>query len=139
MNKSNVRKLALAILNGTLATRERGTKIGFNMIPWFSKEGEESTNYEDKTGYNCGTVACMAGWAYFLSGGSFRKAVLNSRDGSHIIERARKYLGLDPPTASNLFVPDYVLRKNTTTKDAALVLFNLVETGKVDWNIVERQ
>lgn len=125
MNKKNIRGLALAILQGELAKRERNP-IGFNLGPYFSEDTDQSP---DKSGHNCGTVACIAGWAHFLHGG-------RSKNHSKIFNHAKEVLGLDDTKAYELFAPFSYKRAKVTPSDAALALFTLAETGKVDWSHV---
>ena len=135
MNKTNVRRLALAIFTAELAQRKRGKKIGFNMVPFIGVNGDSSypgVVYEDKTGFDCKTVACIAGTAFLLNGGSIK----SRHQSEKIAEKAKKWLGLGETDANLLFAPDYRTRQQVTPQQAALVLFNLAETGQVDWNVV---
>lgn len=126
MNKTKIRETALAILNGTLAKRKRNP-IGFNLARYFSRKPGYQ-DWTDHTGHNCDTVACIAGWVHFLNGGKNHQA-------GEIALHARKVLGLSINVADELFAPQLVCRDNVTTAEAALVLFKLAETGKVDWKV----
>ena len=131
MNKTKIRKVAVALLNGTLATRKRGEKIGFNLAPFYYKSEGEMVHI-DRTGHGCGSTACIAGWAHFLEGGRAKNA-------STISMHAREILGLDIERAEQLFAPMDINRSAVTPQQAAFVLFNLAETGKVDWSITGAQ
>lgn len=129
MNKTAIRATAVAILAGTLATRKKNP-IGFNLGPFFSAPGLNGQNYyPDQTGHNCNSVACVAGWAHFIHGGK-------STNSSFICQNATKILGLTDKEADELFAPENIDdRRAVTQQQAALVLFNLAETGKVDWKV----
>lgn len=119
MHKTNIRRVALALLTGELATRKRGTRIGYNQGIWCG------TDRVDMSGHDCQTTACVAGTAVILFGGK-------RRDYS---EQARKIFKLDLLQAEQLFTfrPDSISVPNA--KQAAMVLFHLAETGKVDWKV----
>lgn len=121
MNKAAIRRTALAIITGELALRKKNP-IGFNLGPFYADNGQ----YRDRTGNNCGTVACVAGWAHFIHGGKSTKAGFINR-------RATKLLGLNEETASKLFAPDFI-RSDITPTQAALTLYILADTGKVNWD-----
>ncbi len=129
MNKTAIRRVAAAILAGTLATRKRGEKIGFNMGPFYKAAQWNSGDFlTDQTGHNCGTIACIAGWTHFMHGGK-------SRQSAAIATHAREVLGLTQKAADHLFCPFGVDNKTVTAQQAALVLYHLAATGKVDWDI----
>jgi hypothetical protein len=122
MNKTNIRRVASTLLNGTLAETKG---IGYNQRPTFDTGG----NYIDHTGKGCGTTACIAGHAAYFAGG--RRAA----KASGMWRTAKKYLGISEDTALRLFAAMPTVGKEPTAKQAALVLFNLAETGQVDWSV----
>ena len=127
MNKTFVRRVATALLNAELATRKRGTKIGYNQAAF----GVRGYCFPDQTGHDCGTTACIAGWAVALDG-------LNPLKVYNVAKRARKLLGLTDNQAAELFSGSVISKAHgPTSQDAALVLYNLAETGKVDWNVAQ--
>lgn len=107
--------------------------IGFNMHTYFlapSPSLYPSGIYPDLTGRGCLTVACIAGWAAVLSG-------VQTPDESADIY-AMDYLDLDMTTASDLFHPPaYIHWGKVTPQHAAQVIRHLINTGNVDWSIVE--
>jgi hypothetical protein len=127
MNKTKIRRLATALLNTELASGKLGFELGYNQNT-FSCEGH---GYLDFSGHNCDTVACIAGWAVALEGKNPAKV----RD---IATQARKLLGLDMVQADKLFEGSvYIDGKAAQPRHAALTLFNLAETGKVDWSVAK--
>lgn len=120
MNTENILRLADEI-------EQRGlNNLGFNMKHFYSAGDSE-----------CGTTACIAGWAVLLEG---RTHPMNlSTFGC--INTAARWLGLDPELAKNLFCPGYTRDEdhcgwNATPKQAAQVLRHLAETGEVNWCII---
>lgn len=119
--KKNIRRIAVALMTGELATRRKGTKIGYNQN--FVIE-DQST---DRGGHACNTNACIAGHASYLLGGP-------KKNGTAMWDFAVGAFGLNAEEAMGLFggrPANYI----PTAADAALVLFNLAETGKIDWSI----
>lgn len=123
MNKTKIRRVALALLTGELTKRKR--PIGYNQRTY---HGDDRP---DMSGHSCGTVCCIAGWTTALYAPRIR---------SCCGPKARKILGLTATQARNLFAGApfgcFNLRE-PTNKDAAMVLFHLAETGKVNWEIVK--
>jgi hypothetical protein len=126
MNKTAIRRVATALLTGELATRKRGRRVGYNQRGWYNFNGE----YTDRSGQACGTTACIAGHAVILLDKSVRKPAAGW------FGRARALLGLTHDTANDLFDGTPSVGGEPSPKQAALVLFNLAETGKVDWSVV---
>jgi hypothetical protein len=91
--------------------------------------------YETEKG--CGTVTCIAGWAKLLLAPDEPKA--NATLGA-------KLFGLDIEAAWSLFhagEPDprnplYASRWGAGPSEAVRVLDHLLETGKVDWSIIDQ-
>lgn len=119
MNKERIEQLAQAIETGGIA------ELGFNME--FFLGGKEF----DASGRNCGTVACIAGWA----------CTLGKLDGEFL--DAAKWLDIPynkvgkelffPGDVSGIKVYDW---EEITPAHAAAVLRRLAETGAVDWTAV---
>ena len=89
--------------------------------------------------YECGTPACIAGWADFLWSA-------DHTDDFHTGERARDILGLEEDLSHELFEPAFVYgevdigafdyeKEFISPERAAAVLRNLANTGVVDWSI----
>jgi hypothetical protein len=80
--------------------------------------------------HNCGTVACIAGWAAAIF------AEPGITDGA-----AARTLNLDPDLAHDLFFADDHPLKETdgleaiTRSDAVKTLTHLIETGEVKWGL----
>lgn len=88
MNKARVRRVASALLNEELATRKRGTKIGYNQVSWFSRDFARP----DFGHHGCGTTACVAGHV---------TAIYDPRPRQNYSQRAQKILGLTNFQAEN--------------------------------------
>ena len=129
MNRENVLKVADAIENHTIEG------LGFNMLTYGSE------HYRDRSGHNCGTVACIAGYAQALSGDI----------AEYIPTQAKLFLDLTDDEANELFLRtkerheiEYNVEEdlckadelldNTTPQEAVDVLRYLAATGKVDWH-----
>lgn len=139
VNKANVLRVADAIENAKLAKRD----IGFNMAYVAERRG---VYVSDKTGHNCGTVACIAGYSYAIKHPRKSAAgiiALEDRrvalEDDTIIVEAREFLGLPREDANALFFPDDEnpdLRLDSlTVEQAVAVLRHLAETGEVDWSV----
>lgn len=127
MNVENILKVADAIEGHTIR------KLGFHMGDWVT------SGYDDLSGQQCGTTACIAGWTSLLM--SRRKAAprspsvfLFTRD---VMSEASAWLDLDYHSADDLFyaVNSPVDRHKITSSQAVAVLRNLAETGEVDWGL----
>lgn len=116
MNTDRIRQLA------DIIERQPHTPItaesGFNMDNWT---------------HDCGTPACICGWA---------NSVQNELNGTeHRIGspmHARNWLGLTTEQGEDLFRPfgiDNLLWDSITPTHAAAVLRHLADTGKVDWSV----
>jgi hypothetical protein len=122
MNIGNILKVADAIEQASVPN------VGFNMTAWIS---EASPEMPDRSGRNCGTVACVAGWATIVA--------LGRETDDSPWDVGQSFLELDAPTAGDLFLPNYDTEDkrhamtSATPADAARVLRNLAITGKVDW------
>lgn len=91
--------------------------------------------------HDCGSPACIAGWAAFMAIGKDSKEYkrlfvdpeyINSADGMNDLEMtAQDFLGIDRQLATDLFWGN--TSPDVTPKEAATTLRNLAETGKVSW------
>lgn len=118
MNRENILKVADAIESHSIPD------LGFNMSLWIDrKPGPE----DDRSGHNCGTTACIAGWAVAVMNGGVIPEV-----GVPIQDDAEKYFGLNWTDGEDLFV-NWV-GKSPTPAEAVIVLRHLAETGEVDWD-----
>jgi hypothetical protein len=119
----------------------------FNLRHWIHHNGEHDIDADMPVGAaikDCGTVACIAGWAAVLANpdkpwgeffGAKRKAAL--------------WLDLEWHVEDELFTPevDKLIMKygheladvyEVSAKGAAKVVRHLIETGTVDWRVAFR-
>lgn len=142
MNKENILRVADAIERGELVKRG----IGFNMAQFAQPANPDRMEARDLID-GCGTVACIAGWAYairFPSAKPYRLIEIMERerkggDGFHhrIPDVAAEFLGLSERDGRELFRSrgDLWTLSNITPAHAVAVLRHLAETGKVDWSV----
>lgn len=129
MNVENILKVADAIEQHSIA------ELGFNMGLFQGFGGQ----FYDHTGHNCGTTACIGGWANAIQSKTLVEA------GDLTEADARNFLGLSPAKASDLFYarnypenlisPDEDYFIGITAEQAVATLRHLAATGKVDWAI----
>jgi hypothetical protein len=79
--------------------------------------------------HDCGTCACIGGWADALFLPENIKADTSP-------QHTGAMLGLSEEEANELFMPDDVVWEKVTQADAVTVLTKLIETGEVDWSHV---
>jgi hypothetical protein len=115
----------------------------FDMANWFEHTGLHSLPGNMPVGkaiQDCGTVACIAGWAVAVHE---PKLKLCDAPVGAVFERAKKLLGLDELVAKYLFLPasaphvdeNFLNVYGANPKQAARVVRHLVETGEVDWRV----
>lgn len=120
MNKANVLAVADAI------ERHAFPKLGFNMGAYVEPSGYWTP---DRSGHNCKTVACVAGWTIAVKEGH----AITSWSWSRRIA-AGNFLGLDMEEADCLFNPtDLSDWESIKPKQAVATLRRLARTGKVSW------
>jgi hypothetical protein len=127
VNRENILKVAQAIEDA--ARPEAEPEIGFNMTMYVDRYAVSGS---DRTGHNCGTTACIAGWAWHIAKGRVPD------EGSYYVrEEGAEFLGLEvgSRTERDLFCPIDVPDHALTPARAAAVLRHLAETGKVDWSV----
>ena len=88
MDKDNVLKVAEAIETHSIPA------LGFNMAGWVRRSAGAE---DDLSGHNCRTVACIAGWAHMVAGGSAEA------ESETVKETAREFLGLGSSDSDYLF------------------------------------
>ena len=100
--------------------------------------------------HDCGTPACIAGWAAHLSlkpDEALRLSIIQGRTRpiDTIHNRAREWLDLPLSDANDMFEPAPVLRKEDargytkpTLPEALAMLDRAIETGKVVWKELPR-
>lgn len=137
---------AIHTLAETLENLPPEKKVGFNMGTYHHDLASDFGPMETNVGHQCGTVACIAGWA----------SMFLREDGTGLLQRPRReidipafddlgahLLGLDENQANSLFEPMNYEFENAdidwgqiTPAQAAKVLRHLAATGEVDWSIV---
>lgn len=118
--------LALADAIEAAAAPDANPKIGFNMADYV---GLERLNH-DRTGHDCGTTACIAGWAVFLEYG------INELVGAgHTGRKAADILGLSDAEADAMFTPSGlgVSYHSIQPHHAVEMLRRYAKTGAVVW------
>lgn len=134
MNVENILKLA-EVLESPAAEEH------FDMSSWLDHNGDH--DLPDEITYNemikdCGTVACIAGWATVLAKGDEIVKEENYEFGI-----GADYLDLEYTQAKHLFTPGVFITVDgeevsayaATPKQAAKVLRHLAATGEVDWDV----
>lgn len=117
MNKANMLKLAdrLEALDG---------EVGFNM-DFLYLDGGTNIGFADRSGHNCGTIACIAGHAAVM--------VEGGRPQDPIWDTAVDFLGLERTTACQLFAPAMAHWWKANNQQAAEVLRLVVEDWTPNW------
>lgn len=125
MNVDNIRRLAARL-------REPDAAAHFDLSDWISVQDDGIDMTLGQAINNCGTVACIAGWACVLANPELSVSDADEPAGFNIMDTARDFLGLDPFEAHSLFVPTGHVYAATAAQ-AADVLDHLAETGEVVW------
>ena len=132
MNPERILAVADAIEKHTIP------ELGFNMGYFFGHDGE----LPDLSGHNCGTTACIGGYARTLMVGSVHKA----DQGSYELDEG-KWLDIDFTTVNQLFYASNhpaanksngtwaTEFKSITPEQAVRTLRHLAATGTVDWTV----
>lgn len=119
MNRENILKVADAIEQHSIPD------LGFNMSDVVFTY---SHGHFDKSGHDCNTVACIAGWA--------KAASLGHKPGNDTrIDDVEIWLGIDDVQAAELFMPDDWEYGGYTPAQAVRTLRHLAETGEVRWDL----
>lgn len=111
-------------------------EVGFNMDTFL---GSSSTYRPDRSGHNCGTVACIAGHVWLRDHPEEPRDMqpgLDETDEMTIAEYARGVLGLNEADGAALFlgqgIAEFQLRFITVVV-AVKTLRHLADTGEVQW------
>ncbi len=142
MNMKNVRRLADLI--GSIPDEPIEGRCK-NAGPYFSMEQYVYTDY-DGAGYPCRSPSCIAGWACWLAAKDNGQALPSSIFNDAYHEQAKIFLEIESEAVTKeLFAPvvdDGVCwlagphqEGHITAAHASAVLYNLAETGEVDWSI----
>ena len=139
-NVENINKVIDAIRTAGTGEYEG---LGFNMFDFFSRTKRVDPEYDDiidRSGHDCGTVACIGGWAYALSVDETEDfwALGTSAPAIYIMDSAAEFLGLSETESRALFIP-YVPCPLTriTVNQAIATLERLRDTGEVVWELGE--
>jgi hypothetical protein len=136
MNRENILKVADAIEHA--AKKRARPKVGFSMAT-FAAPTRDFT--PDRTGHDCPTVCCIAGWARHLLRPKRRGELWDGlQDEGADWDAAVSDFGLTQKEAARLFLAYQaedlgVLLDDITPTHAVAVLRHLAETGKVDWSV----
>lgn len=124
-NTENILKVADAIENHTIEG------LGFNMGNFI---GSADAAHADKTGHNCGTIACVAGWSYAVRNGGVKPEPVDVEDFKWEVDG--EWFGLETQKANILFY-GYPGDGDSSPKPekAVAVLRHLAATGEVDWTV----
>jgi hypothetical protein len=111
--------------------------LGFNMA---SFADHATLAYPDKSGHDCGTTACIAGWAIAMKKGTWivEELALDVMGNMEldVDKEASSYLEIGYSTSADLFYrwPTGTMPGEVTPELAAATLRLLAETGRVDWD-----
>ncbi len=122
MNVENILKVADAIEQHSIPD------LGFNMYDYAINLASYGEGIADNSGHNCGTTACIAGWAVAVRDNT------SEIERSDFFDEARDYLELTERQAHSLFLGN--MSPKTTPAQAVKVMRNLAETGVIDWDKV---
>lgn len=130
MNVENINLVADTIEDH--AKRGEGLRgVGFNMSVYGFTVADCRPDHID----DCGTVACIAGWACLIALPGIANLEQFEEDTGEILEDfAADFLGLDWDKSGALFLPDEPAWPDITPMQAVRVLRHLAKTGEVDWS-----
>lgn len=123
MNRENILAVADAIEKHSIPD------LGFNMTMWLDRHPFPG---QDTSGHNCGTTACIAGWAAAVSLGAADVEQVEKHLPFSVRQTAKQYLALSIDQANALF--EGFSTGEEEPSQAVSVLRHLAETGEVDWN-----
>lgn len=100
-------------------------------IPWlgFNMESFSSEGGHDRSGRDCGTTACLAGWATAFSLDIKGYKTLDKKDAETI---GKRYFGLNETQVSQLFYPEGGGYAATHCEGARMLRYAAL-TGDCDW------
>jgi hypothetical protein len=110
-----------------------GEVVGFNMGTFVGRTSSHPS-LSDHYGFNCRTVACIAGHAYLMATKATTTSAINASS-EEIETVAAEFLGLDADQAALLFfdLPDHLTLSDVTVAQAIATLERLRDTGKITW------
>lgn len=146
MNIERLKHIAEWLEGGAVHVDASGSKYAFMMELWNSNLGQytiqdkaQNSNLDWVPG-DCGAAMCIGGAAEKFFGDKQKIKDLIERDEYDDEEYAAELLDLDDLDAQKLFYPwNYFVVGATplTPQGAAKVIYHLIETGKVDWSIID--
>ena len=127
-NVKNINKVINAIRAAGTGEYEG---LGFNMAAWHAGNGV----FSDLSGHKCGSVACIAGWAWAVSSGGTKRIPYWPDNG--YTAHGRDFFDISVQQARDLFTPDITDLDEITVDQAIETLEHLRDTGEVVWYIDE--
>ncbi len=146
MNIERLKHIAEWLEGGAIHVDASGSKYAFMMEFWNSKLGlhtiqEKAQNSNlDWVPGDCGAAMCIGGAAEQFFGDERKIEALMEDQEYEGDEYAADLLGLEYRQAQILFYPWNNFRVGATPitpQGAAKVIYHLIETGKVDWSIID--
>ena len=126
MNAENLLRVADAIEKHEIKW------LGFNMSSYVS------IGRYDLSGYDCGTTACLAGWASVMEKTCTPTALRKRANRGALEEKARVFLELDFHEAYALFRRFYLNGKSITSEQAVRTLRYAAKHDVVDWKAAQK-
>ena len=124
MNKERLKFIADWLRTGALHEPDG---LAFHMDVWYTQDAPEEAYAAPWVG-ECGSVMCIGGAAWYFFGDRKRSDMKNSCE----------MLGISLDVGNQLFYPwdvSDIDDSKMTPQYCAKVIDNLIETGKVDWDI----
>ena len=146
MNTDRLKQIAEWLEEGAIHVDPSGSKYAFMMHFWKENVGVErvqevaNENNLNWVPGDCGAAMCIGGAAEQFFGDKQEIESLIENDEYDDEEYAASLLGLDNLDAQKLFYPwnHFVVGETPLTPQcAAKVIHHLIETGKVDWSIID--
>ena len=146
MNIERLTEIAEWLEGGAIHTTEDGRKYAFMMDFWDISLGSEEIQGQAKENGldwipgDCGSAMCIGGATEQFFGDANEIEKLKADDDYNCDNYAGDLLGLNHDTAYNLFYPWSNFRVKDvplTPERAAKVIYHLINTGKVDWTVLE--
>lgn len=146
MNIERLTEIAEWLEGGAVHVSNNGEKYAFIMDFWKADIGKNGVQEHAKAGNldwmpgDCGGAMCIGGAAEQFFGDEGEIEEMKREDEYCSDQYAAGLLGLPKDQAWDLFYPWTNYRVNDvplTPQRAAKVIYHLIETGEVDWSILE--
>lgn len=123
----NITNIELRSLIGVLGMLERGELVHRRDPFEVEVYGSNEFNMGMTVDSNCGTIGCIAGWAYYLSGGkAFPEIVDSGNDWNRDSGKLRDLFGIGKSTC---------FLDRITPVEAACALRSYLSTGFARWDL----